>query len=736
LHIDSYNGYDIYAQYYGTGRFRVYNGATERFRVDTDGITYAYSQFRTPLIYDNDDTGYYINPNSVSQFSSLLVNNAVSNNTGLALRNINPNGGAYSTTASSVSGAIRITLPSMAGLYPMVRFTVRVYTYDGLSFDIYCGGHISGGPWYNTFAYMVTKDRPALSVRFGYSGSTNYVYIGELAQTWAYPQVFIVDVQDGYSAYDYSYWNSGWAIGFETSAFATVSATHTVYPFTFTSNNTNPAYASIYYDANNTGYYIDPASTSNINAMTMAGTLNMWAGSYDGLITFGSSAGWRCGIRQYDSSNAELRMYASNALGKIFFATGYDGASTTTLPTDGMMLYSNNVGIGNFSASSPVSKLHVKASAPSGLGSLPSGVVGTFDSSGNNYLLFRNSADNATYSGIAFQDNNIGGYVLFGNYGANPSDQIAIAGYGGGILQYGAADSISPAARTTIASWNSTGLQVNNGDFRAPIFYDSNNTAYYLDPAGNSYLNSTYFDFAPSTVNFRITTGPGTFNIGDDDIVNLGTSASARSPIFYDYNNTAYYCDPNGTTNINALNLNSDQYIYSSYPTIHFVDSDERGAAIHVNSNLFYILSSNGTGGTSWSQNSGQWPFYINLNDNNATFGGAIYAVGNITAYSDIKLKENIYTIDSALDKVLQLRGVYYNLKRDENKIRKIGVVAQEIQTILPEVVHLHRDEEDKEGTLAVDYGNITAILIEAIKEQQAQIDKLNSIVGRLSNLI
>jgi hypothetical protein len=112
---------------------------------------------------------------------------------------------------------------------------------------------------------------------------------------------------------------------------------------------------------------------------------------------------------------------------------------------------------------------------------------------------------------------------------------------------------------------NISGTGYATGDFRAPIFYDSNNTAYYLDPAGNSYLNSTYFDFAPLTVNFRIVTGSGTFNIGDDDIVNLGTSASARSPVFYDYNDTAWYVDPNSNSRLNQLGVGSNNTSYTFY---------------------------------------------------------------------------------------------------------------------------------------------------------------------------
>jgi len=97
---------------------------------------------------------------------------------------------------------------------------------------------------------------------------------------------------------------------------------------------------------------------------------------------------------------------------------------------------------------------------------------------------------------------------------------------------------------------------------------------------------------------------------------------------------------------------------------------------------------------------------------------GAIRASGDIIAFSDERVKENIIQIDGAIDKVKSLRGVQYN-KIGEDK-KSIGVIAQEIEAILPEVVHT-----DSDGMKSVAYGNIIAVLIEAIKDQQKQIDEL-----------
>ena len=98
-----------------------------------------------------------------------------------------------------------------------------------------------------------------------------------------------------------------------------------------------------------------------------------------------------------------------------------------------------------------------------------------------------------------------------------------------------------------------------------------------------------------------------------------------------------------------------------------------------------------------------------------------IYAGGEVTAYSDVRLKDNIVTIDSALDKIMRLRGVYYT-RRDfhlggemhsqmQKEKRHVGVIAQEIEEVLPEVVL-------QDGNMkSVAYGNIVALLIEGIKE-------------------
>jgi hypothetical protein len=101
---------------------------------------------------------------------------------------------------------------------------------------------------------------------------------------------------------------------------------------------------------------------------------------------------------------------------------------------------------------------------------------------------------------------------------------------------------------------------------------------------------------------------------------------------------------------------------------------------------------------------------------------GTIRATGDVIAYSDARVKDNVQTVDAPLDLVTKLRGVTYTRKDSEDKSRKVGVIAQEVLPILPEVV-----QKDTNGNYSVAYGNIVGVLIEAIKELKAEIDILKN---------
>ena len=113
-------------------------------------------------------------------------------------------------------------------------------------------------------------------------------------------------------------------------------------------------------------------------------------------------------------------------------------------------------------------------------------------------------------------------------------------------------------------------------------------------------------------------------------------------------------------------------------------------------------------------------------NDKSFYSGSDILAGGNVTAYSDARLKDNIQTLQGSLSKVLQMRGVEF----DKDGEHSIGVIAQEVRKFYPEVVKENNTTEDK--ILSVNYGALVGPLIESIKELKSQIDSLKAEIEEL----
>lgn len=101
---------------------------------------------------------------------------------------------------------------------------------------------------------------------------------------------------------------------------------------------------------------------------------------------------------------------------------------------------------------------------------------------------------------------------------------------------------------------------------------------------------------------------------------------------------------------------------------------------------------------------------------------GAATFNNDVTAFSDKRLKTDIKNIDNALSKVMKMQGVYYKRNDIDDAKEQVGVLAQDMEEVLPQVV-LTADDEMK--TKSVDYGKICSVLIEAIKDLKQQVDEL-----------
>jgi hypothetical protein len=220
---------------------------------------------------------------------------------------------------------------------------------------------------------------------------------------------------------------------------------------------------------------------------------------------------------------------------------------------------------------------------------------------------------------------------------------------------------------------------------------------------------------------------------------NVTASVDMRAPIFYDSDDTGYYVEPNSTTNLNALHTTRIGVNKSGSQSSRYGISLYGGYSTGVPTyGLLFTGTSLGTHGSV----TGNWATYFTMNNNtnrgwifrNITTGnvasinnaGTAHFNGDVVAScsSDERLKDNKKNIENALEKVESLNGVEFdwNDKQDVYEGHDIGVIAQEVEKIAPEIVNT-RDN----GYKAVKYEKLVPLLIEAIKELSNEIKELKN---------
>jgi hypothetical protein len=126
-----------------------------------------------------------------------------------------------------------------------------------------------------------------------------------------------------------------------------------------------------------------------------------------------------------------------------------------------------------------------------------------------------------------------------------------------------------------------------------------------------------------------------------------------------------------------------------------------------------------------WHYKSGATDPRFAIHENGDTYinpnGGRLIIAGVTYTASDAQLKHDIEPVADVLRKVAGMRGVSYRLARSDDRHRVLGVIAQDVERVFPELV----TESGRDGYKAVDYGGLTAVLIEAVKELTARVDRL-----------
>jgi hypothetical protein len=360
-------------------------------------------------------------------------------------------------------------------------------------------------------------------------------------------------------------------------------------------------------------------------------------------------------------------------------------------------------------------------------------ITGTFFA---NAYIVGNSTSNTTISAPNTEQKSSGVYYLNAN-GAWATSVLAnngiIANSSGTFVN--ANNGIIANSSGTFVNPN-TGIVVNSGGVFVNSSYigtlTSNNATNLGGVAAASYVQNTDSRTLSGNLVFSganvIFTGS---NVGISGTLtgNIAGNASTATKLLTARNINGVSFD--GTNNITIADstklptvggtMTGQLNIQMAAPSIFMEDTNNSDFYIYVDGNIWNILN-NGTSSVFSVTQAGAISAASSISGGNFSSSGSITAAGNITAFSDVSLKENVSTIDSALNKVSQMRGVYYNRIDDETKTRNIGVIAQEIEAVLPEVVHSNDDD-----IKSVAYGNIVGILIEAIKELNEEVKTLKS---------
>lgn len=172
-----------------------------------------------------------------------------------------------------------------------------------------------------------------------------------------------------------------------------------------------------------------------------------------------------------------------------------------------------------------------------------------------------------------------------------------------------------------------------------------------------------------------------------------------------------------------AGELNASNLLLKSTNDVNITTGDEKKIQFNIGS-VSNVLSITGDD-TSATLNVDDGNI-LELTSNTATVSGTLYSTGDIVAYytSDERLKDNIEPIPDAVSKINAIRGVSFNWNENQSVYagRDIGVVAQEIEAVFPELVSMREN-----GYKAVKYEKLVAVLIEAVKELSARVNDLES---------
>lgn len=513
--VQFWNGDGVYAR--GTNsygyRFNNYENTINAFVINNSGDTTSYASSRAPIFYDSNNTAYYVDAASTSFVNALRVNAGIGTNSigGSSPNDVTrvqfPGGGAFSSDGST--GAIKIRLP-FRNNGTMWALKVRIYNYSNNTIGEYhIGAYSYNNGGYNAAAsYQGSSNLGARTVRIGNDGTYDCIWIGETNTGWSYPVVSVTEVMAGFRGGSFSNFNSGWDVSV-VGSFGTVESTIT--PSITTSNLTseNALYTPIVYDSNDTAYYINPNSTS------VTRQINIVNGN-DSVIYAGPNSSWGAylyvgsGTSKVGSATAQViatdgNLHIDSGTSNILYLQYYTGqpiyayGNLTLMGSNALyapIFYDTN-NTGYYSDPASTSRLNVIycGDVYNDLGGWfrNYGATGIYNQSYGNHFY----SDETSYWNLSLGGNSYGGLRIRQSHG-------------GTVLGYVYADTSN-----NIGFLNNSGnwrarvvgadyFLVEGSSIRGLLFYDSNDTSYYVDPHSVSYQRSLYLGAHDSgTAEFR-----------------------------------------------------------------------------------------------------------------------------------------------------------------------------------------------------------------------------------------
>lgn len=684
----------------------------------------AGNSLRAPIFYDSNDTAFYVDPNSNSRLVSLNLSNGqvnAANNAGGRLRISSYTNGDNLITGNTHNIVLGpYSTRSGTGYYAGIAINGLMNYNGGTSYDV--APHIWIGAQY--------RDTP---------GSER--------------SDFVVAVKSGTGT-------SGTGSDLPEPRFRV--------DYNGIASATGSFRAPIFYDSDDTGYYLDPNSTGT--SFRGRGEILLGPNTSGQYTRLGGNGG---GVDHatLSSSNGNLHIDCKDGYGLYL---NYYSRNTIYLGTGGTITDNGTY----YSGTAAAANTAYRASRANGNfyidDNYGNGIVGVYSSyryqgvfaMGDSYKLPADGTSTGSLYGLAWSHPNAGGVA------GNLSSHGLLVMENGTFL---AAISGSIRARD---------------DMRAPIFYDSNDTGYYLDPNGTSNLlqlnTSTrarwgmprwWNDRSANTSDQNYWTGTNGWG------VDYGNWSNAWRGGFSGWDIWGYNTDhPQGSGYVHAQGIVSGQHAaasdgstgygwmmvgaadatanrywlrgkwggstsgwvemittgnISSYIPASLVDGGTEIALI--NTSKFNIYNDNFTErSVTLQMNSWDVLSYDRMNDGTVVvsgekskmdlgFSGAKFEFVSggwapviceyVEQVSDINLKHYVTTIPAALDKVKQLRGVNFLWKK--NNQPSIGFIAQEVEEVLPVAVG------NQGETKTIDYSKIVPVLTEAIKEQQTLIEQL-----------